>query len=65
MDREKIENEINKLLTAIGAMGEYLGLLRETLMKNGFTREEAVSMCTYAMVAMTTGGNKKEKEYND
>ena len=65
MDKEKIEREINNLLTAIGAMGEYLGMLRGVLMKNGFTREEAVAMCAQAMVAMTTGGNKKEEKNND
>ena len=62
MDKEKIEREINNLLTAIGAMGEYLGMLREVLINNGFTREEAIAMCSQAMVAMTTGGNKKEEK---
>lgn len=65
MDKEKIEREIDQLLTAIGAMGEYLGLLRETLMQNGFTRLEAVTMCTQVMVAMTINGNKKEEKNND
>ena len=33
--------EFNKFINAIGAMGEMCGLLRESLIKNGFTREEA------------------------
>lgn len=33
--------EFNKLINAIGAMGEMCGLLRESLLKNGFTRDEA------------------------
>lgn len=33
--------EFNKFVNAIGAMGEMCGILRGSLLKNGFTREEA------------------------
>ena len=65
MERKEIEKKRTEMVVAIGAMGEYLGLLRETLIQNGFTRLEAVAMCTQAMVVMTTNGNKKEEKGND
>lgn len=32
---------LNDLITGIGAIGEIAGLLRDNLIKNGFTRKEA------------------------
>lgn len=59
MDRD-IQRQINETVTAIGAMCEFLGLMRKNLMEQGFTREEAVAMCTMAMTSMVSGGKKNE-----
>ena len=40
MDNEALKNLVN----GIGAMCEMAGLLRDNLIKNGFTREEAVTI---------------------
>ena len=37
--------EIDKLLAAVGAIGEILGVYFKSLLKNGFTREEALVLC--------------------
>lgn len=63
MDAKKIiEEKINQLITGIGAMAEFIGIMRNSLMANGFTREEAVAMCTAAMIAMITPNNKEKDE---
>lgn len=38
-------NEIENLITSIGALAEALGVFRDTLTKNGFSREEALFLC--------------------
>ena len=58
---EEIQKQVEELVTAVGAMCEFLGLMRKNLMEQGFTREEAVAMCTIAMASMT-GGKKHDKE---
>ena len=45
---------MNEILTAIGALSEMCALLRDELMKNGFTREEAVGMATAYLVSTMT-----------
>ena len=42
---EEAKRKIEEMITAVGAMGELLGEEREAFMRNGFTREEAVSLC--------------------
>lgn len=38
-------NELDKLITSIGALAEWMGVFRNALIDNGFTREEAVGLC--------------------
>lgn len=51
-----------KYNSLIGAMCEFLGLMRKNLMEQGFTREEAIAMCTMAMASMLSGGKKNDQE---
>ena len=39
------ESKVKELLDAVGALAEFLGVYRNTLIKCGFTRREAVEMC--------------------
>ena len=59
---EEIRKKVNELVTGVGAMCEFLGLMRKNLMEQGFTREEAVAMCSMALTAMLAGGRKDDKE---
>lgn len=52
---------MNELLTAVGALAEMCGLMRDELMRNGFSRREAVAMTTEYLKTVTTP-NKKEEE---
>jgi len=61
MDKD-IQRQIDEMVTAVGAMCEFLGLMRKNLMEQGFTREEAVAMCTMAMASMVSGGKKNDQE---
>ena len=49
---EEAKNQIESLLTAIGAMGELLGAQRDAFMANGFTREEAMSLCNTTLMIL-------------
>jgi len=49
------------LLMVVGAAAELCGLLREQLMQNGFTREEAVAMSTEYLKILATPKNKEDK----
>lgn len=49
-----IKTQIENLMLAVGATGEFLGYMRESLMKNGFSREEAVGMCNIALAKLLT-----------
>jgi hypothetical protein len=45
-EAKKIKQKIEELLVAVGGIGEFLGVIRDSLIANGkFTREEAVEMC--------------------
>lgn len=37
-------NPVNGLIASIGAMCEMAGVMRENLIKNGFSREEALNL---------------------
>ncbi|MDD3020925.1 MAG: hypothetical protein PHX61_08115 [Alphaproteobacteria bacterium] len=48
-----MNEQVMKLLNAIGGIAESLGVLRDNLMKNGFTRPEAIQLCnTYLTAAL-------------
>ena len=53
------EKRVKELLDAVGALAEFLSVYRNTLMKGGFTRREAVEMCKdYARTVMVAGKGK-------
>lgn len=62
MDKEDIEKKIDGLITALGATGEFLGTLRESLIAAGFTRSEAVYMCSNTLVGII---RNREGDSND
>lgn len=57
-----MSDDVKNLVLAIGAIAETTGLLRDGLMKSGFTREEAVDICkTYISTALTNAANNGGK----
>lgn len=56
-------DRLSELLTAIRAVAELMGVYRDSLMQNGFTREEAVELCkTYTFALMM---KPKERETDE
>ena len=54
-----IEKRVNEAIIAAGALAEFLGVYRNTLVKSGFTRREAIEMCKdYARAMIGTGKEK-------
>ena len=59
-----IQQQIQQLINGVGATAELLGVIRKALMESGgFTRDEAVGMCTELLLAITVpnmnnGGNE-------
>lgn len=51
-------DKAKELLTAIGALAEMLGLYRDILIQNGFTRQEAIELCKAYQDSMTNGSKK-------
>lgn len=51
-------NRIKELLNAVGALGELCGVLRDELIRNGFTRQEAC-MIISQVLAETFNPKKK------
>ena len=49
-----MNEEIEKVINSLGAICEIAGFMREQLMNNGFTREEACSMTLEYIIALTT-----------
>lgn len=58
-----MREEVKELITAVGAMAEYMALLRDELMKNGYTRKEAVEL-TKAYLLEFAKPNNDDKENN-
>ena len=50
-----MNEEIKKLIDAIGASCEMAGVYLVNLMENGFTRTEAVAMTTAILISMIKG----------
>lgn len=46
-----MNNPMKDLINGLGAIAETLGIMRTNLMKQGFTRHEAVQLCN-TMLAM-------------
>lgn len=53
-------NQLGKLIESIGSIAEMAAIIRDALIKNGFTRSEAVgisSNCITSILTSSTGGN--------
>ena len=53
-------DHLGKLIEGIGSMAEMAAIIRDALIKNGFTRSEAVgiaSNCITSMLRNANGGN--------
>ena len=50
-----MNKKVEEFVNAIGAMSEMVGIMREHLMRNGFTREEAVDIVKAYIIAVMTG----------
>ena len=58
-----MDNQLGKLIEGIGSMAEMAAIIRDALIKNGFTRSEAVgiaSNCITSMLTSSAGGNKND-----
>ena len=56
-------DHLGKLIEGIGSMAEMAAIIRDALIKNGFTRSEAVgiaSNCITSMLRNTNGGNNND-----
>ena len=54
--------EILGILEALGAMAETVGYLRDRLMDNGFTREEACDMCGLVLCTVFKGAGERKAD---
>ena len=52
---------MRELVMLVGAAAELCGLLRDQLISNGFTREEAVAMSTEYLKILATPKTKEDK----
>lgn len=55
-----MDQKLKELITAVGALAEMMRLFRDELMKNGFTRKEAIQLTQAFMAEQIT----KPKEDN-
>ena len=51
---------VQKMIDSIGALSEMAGILRDSLMQNGFTREESVGIVCEFVISTIHGGNDDE-----
>ena len=54
-----MDNQLGKLIEGIGSMAEMAAIIRDALIKNGFTRSEAVGIASNCIASMllNAGGN--------
>lgn len=62
LDPKDVKKKIEDLITALGCTGEFLGGIRDSLMMAGFSRQEAVYMCSNLLVGIIT---KNKGDSND
>ena len=55
-------DKLSELLTAIRAVAELMGVYRDSLMQNGFTRKEAVELCKTYTFALVTKPKERETD---
>jgi len=56
MENKDINKQINDLILSVGVMGEFMRITRDSLIKNGFTRDEAVMICSNLLTTLITSG---------
>lgn len=47
-----MDNQLENFIETIGSMAEMTAIIREALMKNGFTRSEAVDIASNFIISM-------------
>lgn len=52
--------EMKEFIIAVKAMSEMLAIHRDSLIKNGFTRKEAIELCKSLQIELI--GNRREKQ---
>ena len=57
-----MEKKLKEMLLAIGSLAEIGGFLRDALVDNGFTREEACKITSDVLISFINTGNEKNKE---
>ncbi len=60
MNNEDSKAMFQKMFYSIGALSEMAGILRDSLMQNGFTREESVGIACEFVISTIHGGNGDE-----
>lgn len=56
------QEQIKQFVNGIGALGETAGMLMNSFMKNGFSREEAISLTKEFLISVfLNGSGKKDK----
>ena len=55
-----MNNNVDKFVTGMGALAEALGVFRDGLIKNGFTREEALGLCAEFMAMIHPHGDYED-----
>ena len=55
-----MDNQLKKLIEGVGSMAEMAAIIRDALIKNGFTRSEAVEIASNFITSIirNPGGNK-------
>jgi hypothetical protein len=56
-----MNEEVTKILNALGCMAETLSYFRDQCMQRGFSRKEAIDLChTYLSTMLSKGGGNDE-----
>ena len=56
------QEQIKQFVNGIGALSETAGMLMNSFMKNGFSREEAISLAKEFLISVfLNGSGKKDK----
>ena len=57
-----MNNELKTFIQAVGALAEVMRLFRDSLIKNGFTRREAIQLTETFMVEQLNKGTQTEED---
>ena len=57
-----MDSQLKKLIEGIGLMAEMAAIIRDALIKNGFTRSEAVDIASNFIISIirNSGGNNND-----